>query len=103
MVVYVLNDLHDSQKFIADTCNVEAVFKKVIKHCRDAYSWTDDDTKDYLNGLGQTDSRQHEEALPQGLLHGRPTRQRNLPQVDHFGLMNLSMQPYSVIITYFEV
>ena len=54
MVVYDLNDYnshyYDLHKCITDTCKVEAVFRKVIKHCRDAYSWTDDDTKDYLTG-----------------------------------------------------
>ena len=33
-----------------DTCKVEPRFSSFIRHCRDAYSWTDDDTKDYLPG-----------------------------------------------------
>ena len=33
----------------------------IINHCRDAYSWTDDDTKDYLTGWVVPTEEQREE------------------------------------------
>ncbi|KAK7506559.1 hypothetical protein BaRGS_00002034, partial [Batillaria attramentaria] len=33
-----------------DTCTVQDEMKNVYKHCRDAYSWLDDDAKDYFPG-----------------------------------------------------
>ncbi|CAH1794576.1 unnamed protein product [Owenia fusiformis] len=33
-----------------DTCVIDKNFRSVIHHCRDSYSWTDDDTKAYLPG-----------------------------------------------------
>ena len=33
-----------------DTCDIQPVFKRIIHHCRGEYSWTSDDTKDYLTG-----------------------------------------------------
>ena len=35
---------------LTDTCKVQPVFQKIIKHCRNSYGWVDDDTKDYLPG-----------------------------------------------------
>ncbi|KAK7111719.1 hypothetical protein V1264_011307 [Littorina saxatilis] len=33
-----------------ETCTLQSEMESIINHCRDAYSWTDDDTKDYLPG-----------------------------------------------------
>ena len=88
---------------------MEAVFKKVIKHCRDAYSWTDDDTKDYLTGWvkptpGNMKRHSLKDCYMDDLL-GNETSLRSiiyeLSNVYHMNSENLSMQLHSVTIKHF--
>ena len=35
---------------LTDSCTIRKEFGLLVDHCRAPYSWTDDDTKDYLTG-----------------------------------------------------
>ena len=47
--------------FVPDSCIIESRMRDVIKHCREAYSWTDDDTKLYLPGWVTPTPQQEQE------------------------------------------